>query len=165
MMFCVLSDSHGSIKSIERLLSDLDKRNIKPNAFIHTGDYAADSEYLRLHTGLTIYAVYGNCDSYSQRQLYKPDEFIQVGEKFIWLTHGHRYIQDQHDLELLTQQAQVFGVDIVVYGHTHKSNVATVDNILFLNPGSISLPRNSNCSYAVLEIEGGSINTNIYEIY
>lgn len=165
MKFCVLSDSHGDFASMEKLLTALQLEIADIQAFLHAGDFAADSDYLRLQTGLPVYAVYGNSDNYRQRQYYKLDEFIPVGDKLIWLTHGHRYLNNYDELELLYEQASILAADVVVYGHTHRAHVDKRKDIFFLNPGSISQPRNSKHSYAILEIKGSDINTSIYEIY
>ena len=164
MRFCVLSDSHGDTAAMDRLLKDLRARELSVDAFIHAGDYAADTNYLSAETGLPIYAVWGNSDPYKQRHYHKPDEFIELADKMIWLTHGHRYLQTAHDLQELHEQAQVYVVDIVVYGHTHRPAIDNIDEILFLNPGSISMPRMSKPSYAILEVTSENIHTAIYEI-
>lgn len=164
MIYCILSDTHRNTEAIDKMLADIKLRELKIDAFIHAGDLAADTDYIKLQTGLEVYTVYGNCDAYTHRQLYKPDEFIQVADKYIWITHGHRYIQSDGVLDQLVEQAHIFGVDIVIYGHTHQVNVTTIDNIVYINPGSISLPRDNRNSYAVLQINGTTIETNIYEI-
>lgn len=164
MIFCVLSDSHGDTAAMDRLLIDLRARELIVDAFIHAGDYAADTNYISTKTGLPVYVVWGNSDPYKQRHHYKPDEFIDVADKLIWLTHGHRYLQMVQDLSPLHEQAQVYIADIVVYGHTHQPAIESIDEILFLNPGSISMPRMSKPSYAILEVTSENIHTVIYEI-
>ena len=52
--------------------------------------------------------------------------------------------------------AQSKGCDMLIYGHTHIPDYQVLeDGFIILNPGSISLPRQSdmNRTYAVLEIE------------
>ena len=164
MIYCILSDTHRNTESIDKMLADIKSRELEIDAFIHAGDLAADTDYIKLKTGLEVYAVYGNCDTYTHRQVYKPDEFIQVADKLIWITHGHKYIQSNDDLSQLAEQAYIFGANIVIYGHTHKADITTVDNIIYINPGSISLPRDSRNSYAVLQINSTDVDINIYEI-
>lgn len=164
MIFCVLSDSHGDLASIDSMLGDLQAKDIVVQAFIHAGDCAIDTDYIRRQTGLPTYTVWGNSDIYRYRQIYKPDEFIEIDGHTIWLTHGHKYLQDSDDVHLLREQAQIFSADIVIYGHTHKPHIVELEHILFLNPGSTARPRNSNSSYALLDINGSNIQTTICEI-
>ncbi|WP_417303438.1 metallophosphoesterase family protein [Ellagibacter isourolithinifaciens] len=38
-----------------------------------------------------------------------------------------------------------------MYGHTHVKEIASRDGVLFVNPGSVSLPKDGSNSYAVYE--------------
>lgn len=47
------------------------------------------------------------------------------------------------------------GVDIVLYGHTHRPVIDIDDDIIAVNPGSLSYPRQEGRqpSYAIMEID------------
>ena len=44
---------------------------------------------------------------------------IELGGKKIWLTHGHNYYVSL-DLKVIEQEAVARGMDIVMFGHTHR---------------------------------------------
>lgn len=65
-------------------------------------------------------------------------------KKFHNITHGHIYNKDN---PLLMNKG-----DILLYGHFHIPMIEKIDEKLFLNPGSISLPKNnSEHSFGILE--------------
>ena len=52
-------------------------------------------------------------------------------------------------------QALGRGADIVMYGHTHKPSITREDDLITLNPGSLSYPRQEGRrpSYMLMEID------------
>ena len=76
-----------------------------------------------------FYYVYGNCDIPDFTTGYTHELRFDLQGKHWLLTHGDR-------------PYDAAGADIVVTGHTHKSEIYTENGILYLNPGSPSKPRN-----------------------
>ena len=58
------------------------------------------------------------------------------------------------DLKVIEQEAVARGMDIVMFGHTHRPVIIVEDNITLINPGSISYPRQADGipTYIILEI-------------
>jgi len=52
--------------------------------------------------------------------------------------------------------AETADADVVVCGHTHTPFIKTVNNVLFLNPGTVGRVSRYRCTYAILEIDGVS---------
>ena len=71
-------------------------------------------------------------------------------------THGDLYGVKYHT-EGLRRLARETGADIVLYGHTHISNIEYADGLYIVNPGTVSGARSGCCSYAVIDIEQGGI--------
>ena len=65
--------------------------------------------------------------------------------KEIVLSHGHKYSFDN---------LPVHPGDIFIQGHTHKSVLEKKDNLILVNPGSVSLPKDEHHSYIILNDEG-----------
>ena len=95
--------------------------------------------------------VAGNNDFFSDEP---KEELIHIGNYSIFLTHGHRY-NVYSDLTNLKQVGRQLGADIVMYGHTHKPDIDLSDDIIAINPGSLSYPRQAGRvpSYIVMEID------------
>jgi hypothetical protein len=56
---------------------------------------------------------------------------------------------------MLKKEAIAAGADIVMYGHTHKPVIDISKNIIAINPGSLSYPRQENRkpSYIIMDID------------
>ena len=57
-------------------------------------------------------------------------------------------------MKVIEQEAVARGMDIVMFGHTHRPVIIVEDNITLINPGSISYPRQADGipTYIILEI-------------
>ena len=58
--------------------------------------------------------------------------------------------------ERLKAEARGRGADIVMYGHTHRPSLTVEDDLVTLNPGSVSYPRQDGRkpSYIVMNVDG-----------
>ncbi len=57
--------------------------------------------------------------------------------------------------EHLQERARELGADIVMYGHTHRPLLISEEDLVTLNPGSLTYPRQSgrHPSYIVMEMD------------
>lgn len=147
MRVLIVSDTHrrnnNYLKALER---------VKPvDMVVHCGD-AEGSEYLICEAaGCPVEIVIGNNDFFSE--LPREREF-QIGGYKVWLTHGHNYYVSMGN-ETIKREAAARGADIVMYGHTHKPVVDAEDEVIAVNPGSLTYPRQEGRrpSYIVMEID------------
>ena len=142
----VVSDNHGRQEPIEQL------KRLYPNIDykFHLGDSEMQKEYL---DGFAC--VQGNNDPYGE---YPSSLTLNIGGHTLLLIHGHRHLLF-HDPSPLIMNAKQFGCDVVLYGHTHVYHDTVIDNIRFLNPGSIGRNRDGSMpGYMLVTIkEDGSI--------
>lgn len=98
----------------------------------------------------SIVAVRGNCDAEVDQMvlpfpIMDDSKEVVINNKKVFLMHGH------HDLDYKD-------ADIVMSGHTHIPVLEERDGVLFLNPGSTTIPKNGSApSYAVWDDNGISI--------
>lgn len=96
-----------------------------------------------------IFCVRGNCDTeVDQMVLDFPVladyAVIPHGDNVIYATHGHKFNET-------TPPPLVHG-DILLCGHTHVPKCIQCDGFVYMNPGSVSIPKeNSPHSYMVFE--------------
>lgn len=95
-----------------------------------------------------FYFVYGNCDHASFSPGYHETLMFDFMEWKIFLHHGHRYFR-QLPADILSSD-----VNLVIQGHTHLFSLERRKEIIFLNPGSLSAPRSSYYTYAVVDSRG-----------
>lgn len=148
MKVLVISDSHGDQKTLEGVIK---KEN--PDLSLHLGDYGRD-----LKEGL---CVRGNCDGFSLCPLKR---IVELKGYRILMSHGHKE-NVKRGLQNLYYLAKEEEAQVVLFGHTHLPFEEEIDNILFLNPGSLSLPPpGTKGSYLVLEIDEGKFEAKFKEV-
>lgn len=89
-----------------------------------------------------FYYVYGNCDVGAFFPGYKKEKIFDAFGKTIFLHHGHG------------RPAVPTGADIVIQGHTHLCMLEEQNGRIYLNPGSMTCPRNGLPSYAYMDESG-----------
>ena len=67
-------------------------------------------------------------------------------------------------LALIILKTMELGVKILISGHTHWSFIKDVGGVLLLNPGSPTVPRLSDPSVMLLEIENQKIDSEIIKV-
>ena len=146
----VMSDSHYDLDAIDNavcMAPDVD-------CWFHAGDSIADTEYLAKVSGKKVYKVPGNVDWHSTAA---PEITVDMAGVRIFMTHGHRY-QVKWSLDKLAQKAASIGADLVIYGHSHVGAQDEIGGILFVNPGSVSEPRDGLLpSFMKIKITNGKI--------
>jgi putative phosphoesterase len=147
MKVLIVSDTHRRHDNFFEVL----KRVGPIDMLIHCGD-AEGSEYtISEAAGCETEIVLGNNDFFSS--LPREREF-SIGKYKVWLVHGHNYYVYMSN-EHLKQEAICKGVDIVMYGHTHKPVIDIEDSIIAINPGSLTYPRQENKrpSFILMEVD------------
>ena len=147
MKILVVSDTHGHTKNLERVLEKVGDIDL----FIHCGDLEGGEDYIRALVDVPCYMVAGNNDWFSDLQ---REMEISVDDYRIWITHGNNYGASMGP-ERLLEEAAARNVDVVMYGHTHRPLIEYQDNIVIVNPGNLSYPRQNGRkpSYLIMEID------------
>ena len=95
----------------------------------------------------SILCVRGNCDT-EVDQMVLPFPIladyavIAAGDRLLYLSHGHKYGED-------TPPPMAKG-DILVGGHTHVVKKVEKDGYVYLNPGSVSIPKEGTAQGYIL---------------
>ena len=147
MKVLIVSDTHGR----EQNLAEALEQTGPIDQLIHLGDVEGGAEHIRELAGDAPAAIIaGNNDFFCDL----PNERIfTLGGHRIFMTHGHGYFVHSGTL-YLKREARKKGADIVLFGHTHKPYMEEDNELLVLNPGSLSLPRQEGHrpTYIVMEI-------------
>ena len=147
MKILIVSDTHGKHKNLKEILS----REKEIDLMIHLGDVEGGEEEIIQMAGCPVEMVSGNndffCDLESEKEL-------QIGKYKVLITHGHYYYVAM-GVEDLRKEACGRGMDIVMFGHTHRPFLDNSKGVIVLNPGSVSYPRQEGHlpSYALMEID------------
>jgi len=154
-----MSDTHGYIFNARQVID----RNPDIEMVLHLGDYCRDAVQLsQLYSNIKFEYVYGNSDIGIEDIC--AEKTIEIEDKKIFMTHGHKY-SVKWGYNRILAQAEKENAEVILFGHTHIAVIDDAKNILVVNPGSISESRsNKPESYAILDISKDNIKTGIFYI-
>lgn len=144
MRIAVVSDSHRNLYMLDKAIKGAGNVDL----IVHLGDCVRDIIKVNEKYKMPVEYVFGNND-FGISPVYEK-VLIKNGIRIL-ITHGHRY-NLYYGVEDLYSKALEVEAQVVLYGHTHVQNVERIGDILFLNPGSVSLPRDGKPGFAILTI-------------
>ena len=159
MKILIVSDTHRKNENYMKVLQKTGSLDL----VIHLGDIEGSEYTIQEAAGCPVEMVAGNNDFFSNLP---SEKTLQIGKYHVMITHGHRYYIGMGN-EMLKQEAVAQGADIVMYGHTHRPVIDISKNIIAINPGSLSYPRQENRkpSYMIMELDSaGEAHFNLYYI-
>lgn len=178
MKLLIASDIHGSLKYCNKLVEqykkeDCDKLILLGDILYHGPRNDLPEEYnpkgvIALLNGMSdeILTVRGNCeaevdDMVLDFNVLAEYAILYIKSRLVFLTHGHKF--NPQNLPKLKKG------DILVNGHTHVSKIERIGDILYVNPGSVSIPKeNTERGYMILTENGiihKDLNGNILQQY
>ena len=162
MKLLIASDLHGAAPAVRALVDRIEAE--APDRIVLLGDLLyhgprndlpegyAPKEVVAVLNGLakSIVAVRGNCDAeVDQMVLDFPCmadyALVEVDGRKLYLSHGHLPGKSHDDPPALAPGSAFLS------GHTHAKTLDERDGVLFVNPGSTSIPKDGSASYAVYE--------------
>lgn len=145
MKVVLVSDNHGDLKSIEKILC----QEQVADYYLHCGDSSTRPEDISLFA-----SVRGNNDYFNE---FPKERIIEIAGHKALLIHGHRLI-GFGSFDRLADYAKEKECDICFFGHIHCFVDQEVKGVRLINPGSTFYNRDySDPCYAVVEIEGNDI--------
>lgn len=146
MKVLIVSDTHRKNASFYDVL-EIEQ----PDMVIHCGDAEGAEFEFREVADCPVEVVLGNNDFFSAL----PGELtLDIGPYKVWVVHGHNFFVSM-GRENLKEEAAARGADIVLFGHTHRPVIDTEGEVIAVNPGSLSYPRQEGRkpSYAVMVLD------------
>lgn len=128
MKLVIMSDSHLHNEIIKNII----EQHPDADYYIHCGDVGTTLPP-ELKDKLTV--VKGNNDY----EDFKPTVTLEFEGKKIFICHGHQF-NIEESTQLLEQYAKNNDYQIVCFGHSHEPYYKIVDNITYINPGSVKFP-------------------------
>ena len=140
MKIAILSDTHGLLRpQVTQYLQDAD-------AILHGGDINRQSIVDELRQYAPLYVVRGNNDREWAESI-PHDLTVTLGGVTFVMVHNKKELP-----------GDLTGVDVVVFGHSHKYTQEERNGILWLNPGSCGPRRfHQEITMMTAEITDGKI--------
>ncbi|NLA32608.1 MAG: phosphodiesterase [Mollicutes bacterium] len=152
MKVLFISDIHGLVdnfKKIIPLIEECDKLIVLGDSFSRR--------------------TYEDLGEYNPR--YIIDYFNQLGDKLIHIKGNCDYVVDERDLNFPLHHyyelkldnytlklihdpndiMNLYNGDALIFGHTHIPEISQINDNLYLNPGSLTIPKNGISSYMIYE--------------
>jgi putative phosphoesterase len=133
---------------------------------LHAGDIYDPSCLDWLERVAPVYACEGNGDFFRRirDKRIERTRVLEAGGLKVGLTHGLAIPEFPPHRTMESVMRNEFGqpVDVIVFGDTHVEEIVTIKNVLCVNPGSPTLPRNLEHligTVGLLEIEEGKTPT------
>lgn len=150
MKVLICSDTHRRHDSFIKVM----EKEGPFDMMIHCGDTEGGEYLINEVASCPSQIVMGNNDFFSDL----PREVLfELGGRKVWVTHGHHYCVSL-DTAIIKEEARAKGANVVMFGHTHRPLIEEGE-VLAINPGSISYPRQANHrpSYIILNIDQNDI--------
>ena len=165
MKYLLFSDIHGCLPALEKVLDFFEAEHCDMMCIM--GDIINYGPRNRIPEGIDpkgiverlnaladkIVAVRGNCDAEVDQMVLEfpimaDYAMITEGDLNIFVTHGHHF--NEKKLPPMFEKTQE-GL-ILLHGHTHVPVCRVHESYTYMNPGSVSIPKeNSEHSYMILE--------------
>lgn len=136
----LISDTHGLLRpEVLPALEGCER-------VLHAGDVGSKDILEALASVGPVHAVRGNTDRGALGESLPTTDVVEVGGVTLYMIHI---------LEDLDVDPTAAGIDVVVYGHTHRPRVDEEDGVLFVNPGSCG-PRRFDLPVTIARLTVGS---------
>lgn len=151
MKLMFASDIHGAADCCEKMLKRFDEERAEKlfllGDILYHGprnDLPADYAPKRVIAMLNerknqLLCVRGNCDTEVDQMVLEfpimaEYALLYLDGRTVFLTHGHKFNTDNPPL--------LNNGDVLLHGHTHVQTIDESRNYTYINPGSVSLPKN-----------------------
>ena len=163
MKYMIASDIHGSTYYCRAMLDAFEKegadRLILLGDILYHGprndlprDYAPKEVIAMLNAKKdALLCVRGNCDTEVDQMvldfpILADYAVLDLGKKLLYLTHGHHHNEK-------TPPPMREG-DILMNGHTHVPKCTEHEHFVYMNPGSVSIPKEGS-AHGYMTVENG----------
>lgn len=161
MKLMIASDIHGSKYYCKKMLEALERENAEKlvllGDILYHGprndlpkEYAPKEVIAMLNAKKeNILCVRGNCEAEVDQMVL---EFPVMADYIVLYVDGHTfYATHGHNINANNPLSFKKG-DILLHGHTHVQAIEEYENFTYINPGSVSIPKNGNeNSYMIYE--------------
>ncbi|MBE7091934.1 MAG: phosphodiesterase [Clostridiales bacterium] len=158
MKLMFASDIHGSAYYMQKVLDafvneQADKLILLGDLLYHGPRNPLPREYdpqkvakMLNENKQNIIAVRGNCDSEVDQMvlefpIMQDSLMLFLDKRQVFITHGHLFSLEKPPL--------LNKGDVLINGHFHIGEIKETDEFIYLNPGSVSLPKNDFRGYII----------------
>ncbi len=134
MKIGIIADTHDNLPQIRKAMEIFNREKVE--LVLHAGDFVSPFTFLEFkNLKCPLKGVFGNNDG---DKLYLQEKFKGIGELYpeSYLTIlNHKNIIMLHQEELIDALAESQKYEVIIYGHTHRTDLRKVGKTVIINPG------------------------------
>ncbi len=134
MKIGIISDTHDNLPQIKKAVEIFNQEKVE--LVLHAGDFVSPFTFLEFkNLNCPLKGVFGNNDG---DELYLQEKFEGIGEIYpapYETIIDHKNIIMLHKEKLIDALTESQKYDVIIYGHTHRTDLHKIGKTLIINPG------------------------------
>jgi uncharacterized protein len=152
MKIGIIADTHDNLPQIKKAVEIFNQEKVE--LVLHAGDFVSPFTCLEFkNLNCPLKGVFGNNDG---DKIYLQEKFKGIGELFPepYKTNiNHKNIIMLHLEKLIDDLAESQKYEVIIYGHTHRTDLRKIGKTLIINPGECGGWLSGKSTIALLDLE------------
>ena len=152
MKIGIISDTHDNLPQIKIAVEIFNREKVE--LVLHAGDFVSPFTFLEFkNLNCPLKGVFGNNDG---DKLYLQEKFKVIGEIYpapYIVKINNKNVIMLHKEKLIDALAESQRYDVIIYGHTHRSDLRKIGKTLIINPGECGGWLTGKSTIALLDLK------------
>jgi putative phosphoesterase len=152
MKIGIIADTHDNLPQIKKAVEIFNQEKVE--LVLHAGDFVSPFTCLEFkNLNCPLKGVFGNNDG---DKIYLQEKFKGIGELFPEphkTNINHKNIIMLHLEKLIDALAESQKYEVIIYGHTHRTDLRKIGKTLIVNPGECGGWLSGKSTIALLDLE------------
>jgi len=152
MKIGIIADTHDNLPQIKKAVEIFNQEKVE--LVLHAGDFVSPFTCLEFkNLNCPLKGVFGNNDG---DKIYLQEKFKGIGELFPepYKTNiNHKNIIMLHLEKLIDALAESQKYEVIIYGHTHRTDLRKIGKTIIVNPGECGGWLSGKSTIALLDLE------------
>ena len=152
MKIGIISDTHDNLPRIKKAVDIFNREKVE--LVLHAGDFVSPFTFLELkNLNCPLKGVFGNNDG---DKLYLQEKFKVIGELYpapYIVKINNKNVIMLHKEKLIDALAESQKYDVIIYGHTHRTDLRKIGKTLIINPGECGGWLTGKSTIALLDLK------------
>jgi putative phosphoesterase len=139
----IISDTHDNLPQIKKAVDIFNRKKVE--LVLHAGDFVSPFTFLEFkNLNCPLKGVFGNNDGEGIGELYPAPYQVNINQKNIIILHKEK---------LIDALAESQKYEVIIYGHTHRTNLHKIGKTIIINPGECGGWLTGKSTIALLDLE------------
>ena len=151
MKIGIIADTHDNLPQIRKAVEIFNREKVE--LVLHAGDFVSPFTFLEFkNLNCPLKGVFGNNDG---DKLYLQEKSTGIGELYpgsYQMNINHKNIIMLHQEELIDALAESQKYEVIIYGHTHRTDLRKVGKTIIINPGECGAWLTGKSTIALLDL-------------